>query len=29
VADVAAHVVTAERISAFPVLLYFAKQFSK
>jgi hypothetical protein len=29
VADVAAHDGAAERVSAFPVLLYFAEQFSK
>jgi hypothetical protein len=29
VADVAAHNVAAERVSTFPVLLYFAEQFSK
>jgi hypothetical protein len=29
VADVAAHDVAEERVSAFPVLLYFTEQFSK
>jgi hypothetical protein len=29
VADVAVHDVAAERVSTFPVLLYFAEQFSK